>query len=323
IGSLILKMYFIFIKKRIQILFFLIFNIVYSVENPDFLLGPNEKQYLIDLNDCNNQSSVCAIFNFTSISISHTCITDDDECSGIIISRNTSGCEKCKWLLCNSTTTIEICTNEKRLCDENIKYIDCNNISNTIIQPPCNCSEIGTLKEENDKSCKCKQGFTGKYCNECSKSEDNDRIYICCKIDLFGLEWGTLSPKLNELKKFMNGNYRNAQKCFFQNETTASLLSNGTRHFGCDCQQLLNSQQRQGDTINPVWLSNEISKKNTFKLPPIIINNNNSDEEEEDSIQGVIAFSFAISLLFLLCVCGICLCIWIVFISPSSKASQS
>ncbi len=279
-------MYFVFhIKKtEIQILLILILNNFYLVEN--FLLGANEKQYLIDYLDTNCapiNNSVCSTLNITSASIGHECVDEEQFCSGIIISRE-STCEKCKWFLCDDQT---ICTNEESLCDGVINT-DCitNNIHTS------NCSERGTLSQSLNGKCICKHGFTGKQCNECSKPEDINRKYLCCRIDLYGLKWGLLCPKLDQLENFMNGNYENAQKCFFQNEITLSL--NG---IGCDCQFNNNSLQR--DIVNPVWLSDLISSGNKFKLP---INNNEEDsEEDEDSIQGVIAFSFALLVIIISC----------------------
>ncbi len=226
------------------------------------------------------------------------------------------------------------------------------------------CSSRGTLRViKEDNTCACNSAFSGILCDRCQdpvlEYDDGDgdgggggdgdghrkkRIScLCCKINLFGLDWGLLCPKDDYLlQNFLNGSYENAKDCIVRPTSTGH---DNDSSLDCYCQMTTNNEENNNTTttnesksiqnaVDPVWLADLLSSGNQYKLPRIshsvgvgtsrhtdFLNSSPSSSDNGDNVQAVVLLILSIGVGFcLLCLC--CYCCLIFFISPSVNGGR-
>ena len=280
-----------------------------------FHFGSSEREFLVNhLNTLclPHGEKLCAKMDTEHPSLLTKCVVNETvECSdGIVLSRTT--CEECRHLWCKEGG---LCTNEASLCNSVSSSCPAKNSSITNnLMPNEVCVRRGTLEEKEDGTCLCRMGFTGETCDTCDERPASleDSVYLCCKVNSFGLIWALVAPRQFYVNNFLGGDYTEGEPCKLPNVE----LDDGSI-FECDCQiKDDNENYLDNNVVEPIWLAEAMISGGLVKNK--ITDAIQSDLETEDAIQGVIAFAVAISLVVLILI----ICIFIIFFLVIQPATQ-
>lgn len=261
-----------------------------------FLFGQQEKDFLTNYLDtrCPVNHKLCATMNVSRATLSPRCIRDETGCSGKmdILLERVSTCDECSYTLC---TEEMLCTSETSLCMRGNSTIGCS------------CVTRGTWKKDKNDTCLCRPGFSGDRCEACHTLKH--REYLCCEVNILGLEIALVSSKQDDVHAFLRGKYTDGRACLSRNE---SMSNNGT---SCDCLSLNNPGNQE--SVDPEWLASALITGINREQAQT----QGNDLDTKDSAEGIVAFALAIAIGSICCLFVICGVV-IFFVGPKTKTTR-